>query len=107
MTAKRHTVDDSIKQGEAVRKEYRQLYVSFILMLVLTALAFVAVASEKIPAGFVVPFLLFLALVQFLLQLIIFMHLNEKGTEYETLLVFCGFFVAILTVASLLYLIWW
>lgn len=107
MTAKRHTVDESIKERHNVKKEYRQLYVSFILMLVFTALAFIAVASEEIPAGFVVPFILILALIQFLMQLFIFMHLNERGSEYPILFVICGVFVAILTIASLLYLIWW
>jgi cytochrome c oxidase subunit 4 len=107
MTAKRYTVDDSIKQSESEKKDTRQLYVSFVLMLVLTALAFVAVASERIPAGFAVPFILLLALIQFVLQLVIFMHLNEKDSEYPILFVFSGLFVAILTIASLMYLIWW
>ncbi|EGL81901.1 cytochrome C oxidase subunit IV [Caldalkalibacillus thermarum TA2.A1] len=103
----RHTVDETIRDKQAEKKENMQLYVSFALMIVLTAMAFVAVASEQIPAGFAVPFILLLACIQFILQLFIFMHLNEKGSEYPILFMFSGVFVAILTIAALMLLIWW
>ncbi len=107
MTAKRYTVDDSIKESQSQKRENRQFYVTFILMLVLTALSFVAVASEKIPSGFTIPFILLIAFILLVLQVVIFMHLNDKNTEFPTLFFFSGFFIAIITIATLMLLIWW
>lgn len=105
--SERHTLDQSLQKKELEKKSSVQIYVSFALMLALTAFSFIAVGSEVIPAGFAIPFILLMAFIQVVLQFALFMHLNEKGSEFPILFIIGAFFVALLTIAALLLLIWW
>lgn len=56
----------------------------YILSLILTLLAFDAVADRWIPRGSLIPFIPVLAFIQTTLQLGIFMHLREgRGTTWK------------------------
>ncbi len=83
----------------------RKHLVSFVLSVVLTVLAFVAVAVEK--AAFVVPYILFLAIVQAVFQLFYWMHLSERGHRFPIIGIAAGAFVALTAVVTAIYWLWW
>ncbi|WP_096435541.1 cytochrome C oxidase subunit IV family protein [Alteribacter populi] len=86
-------------------KEMRYQTISFVFMIFLTSLAFLTIASDTIPSGFAIPFILIIATVQVVMQLYYFMHLNEKGTGWANVMLWTGVFVAALTIATLMLLI--
>ncbi|MGJ9383946.1 cytochrome-c oxidase [Salipaludibacillus neizhouensis] len=88
-----------------LKREMRTQLVSFVLMIFITSMAFFSIASDVIPNGFAIPFILILAGLQVVLQLYFFMHMNEKGTGWVNAMIWSGLFVAALTVASLMLLI--
>lgn len=93
------------KTQRKLKKEMRTQLISFVLMIFLTSMAFVSVASDAIPTSFAMPFILLLAVIQVVLQLYIFMHLNERGNGWPNAMIWTGIFIAIPTVASLMLLI--
>lgn len=94
-----------IEDKVAYKREMKHQLVSFGLMIFLTILAFYAVASDVISLTFAIPFILILAVVQVLLQLYFFMHLNQKGHGWANTMILTGFFIAIPTVAALMLLL--
>ncbi|WP_280769114.1 cytochrome C oxidase subunit IV family protein [Salipaludibacillus daqingensis] len=88
-----------------LKKEMRTQLVSFVLMIFITSMAFLSIASDAIPSGFAIPFILLLAAIQVTLQLYFFMHMNEKGTAWVNIMIWSGLFIAVLTVAALMLLI--
>lgn len=80
--------------------------VAFIGSLVLTALAFIAVAYEVVPVGFTVPFIIVLAFVQAFFQLFVWMHMDQKGHEFARISIFAGLFVILLAVFVFVYWVW-
>lgn len=59
-------------------RETRIQIISFAFMIALTILSFLAVGTDVLATGFVVPFILLLGVTQFFLQLFYFMHLKDK-----------------------------
>lgn len=88
-----------------LKRESRSQIVSFIFMIFITTTAFLTVASDAIPAGFAIPFILLLAAVQVVMQLYYFMNMNQKGNGWVNALLWGGLFVAAMTVAALALLI--
>ncbi|SDN24259.1 cytochrome C oxidase subunit IV family protein [Alkalicoccus daliensis] len=88
-----------------LKRESRTQIVSFVFMVFITTTAFLTVASDVIPSGFAIPFILLLASVQVIMQLYYFMHMNAKGTGWVNALIWGGLFVAAMTVAALMLLI--
>lgn len=88
-------------------EEMRYQVVSFTLMIFLTIIAFVAVGYGKFPSGFVVPFILLLAVVQVLFQLFYFMHMSHKGHEMPKFFLYGGVFAGFLTVLAMVTIVWW
>jgi len=88
-----------------LKKEMRTQLISFVLMIFITSMAFLAIGSDAIPSGFAIPFILILASIQVILQLYFFMHMNEKGTAWVNVMIWSGLFIAALTVATLMFLI--
>ncbi|MGD8189724.1 cytochrome C oxidase subunit IV family protein [Brevibacillus ginsengisoli] len=79
--------------------------VTFILSLVLTALAFFAVLfTDK---KFAVPFMVGLAIIQVLFQLFYWMHLNQKGHRGPMIGIATGAFVTLTAIVMALYWVWW
>ena len=76
--------------------------VSFVLMIAFTAASFFVVVSDKVPSGWVVPLLLVFAVIQVILQLFTFMHLDQKGSAFYTLFMIFGLFVAIISALGIL-----
>ncbi|MBT2570304.1 cytochrome c oxidase subunit IVB [Planococcus sp. ISL-110] len=79
---------------------------TFAIMIFLTLIAFTMVA-----AGFstylIVPIILLMAGIQVILQLYYFMHLSGKGHGMVAFFLFCGIFVAFITVLALVTIVWW
>ncbi|MEH7382388.1 cytochrome c oxidase subunit IVB [Bacillus sp. JJ1533] len=88
-------------------EEMKQHVISFALMIFLTIIAFIAVGSGQFSPWFVVPFILLLAVIQVILQLYYFMHMNHKGHEAPKMFMFSGVLIAALTVLCFMTIIWW
>ena len=80
--------------------------VSFILSIVLTALAFIAVIYQGEHTGFVFPYIIGLGIVQALVQLFVWMHLSEKGHLFPIVGMVMGVVVMITAVVMALYWLW-
>lgn len=81
-------------------------YLSFILSIVLTILAFVVV-NAKMGKAFTLLFIVILAIVQALFQLAFWMHLKDRGHLYPILGMIFGAIIALTAVAASVYWIWW
>lgn len=99
------TEASKIEERVAYKREMKHQLVSFGLMIFFTILAFYAVASDVISLSFAAPFILLLAIVQVILQLYFFMHLNQKGHSWPNTMILTGIFIAIPTVAALMLLL--
>jgi cytochrome c oxidase subunit 4 len=81
---------------------------AFFVSMALTAFAFLAVGAGIIENSLLLGmFILLLAVIQVIFQLFVWMHLNQKGHQMPILFIFSGVFVAVITVAALMLLIWW
>ncbi|MFV8827013.1 cytochrome C oxidase subunit IV family protein [Alkalihalobacterium sp. APHAB7] len=98
----------SAMSEEELRKtndEQKRQIIAFALMIFLTLLAFVAVATDIIPATFAIPFILILAVIQLFLQLLYFMHLKDKDHGWASSFMASGFVIAIPAIAALMLLL--
>ncbi|HSJ37216.1 MAG TPA: cytochrome c oxidase subunit IVB [Planococcus sp. (in: firmicutes)] len=86
--------------------EMRQHLTSFAIMIFLTLIAFTMVAAD-FSNYLIVPIILLLAAIQVVLQLYHFMHMSNKGHGTIAFFMFCGMFVAFITVLALVTIVWW
>lgn len=93
-------------EKERQKRELRNNLILFVMMLVLTILAFAAVIWGGASAKFVALFILILAVIQAAFQMYYFMHLKEKEHGFPASFIASGVVVAVLTVATLMTLIW-
>ena len=91
------------KSAEGMKNQF----ISFILMIFLTLVAFLAVGYDGFPRTFVIPIILLLACVQVIFQLYYFMHASEKGHGMVMLFMYSAIFVAFITVLCFMTIIWW
>ncbi|MGC4375509.1 cytochrome C oxidase subunit IV family protein [Fictibacillus sp. Mic-4] len=89
-----------------IKQERKQHTISFVMMILLTIIAFYAIWSDKVPNTFAVLFILVLAIVQVFFQLYIWMHLSHKGHEFPILGIATGILCAAVTVAGIAAMIW-
>ncbi|WP_147802428.1 cytochrome C oxidase subunit IV family protein [Alkalicoccus halolimnae] len=94
----------SKEEERKLKRESRSQLVSFMFMIFITTTAFLTVASDIVPTGFAIPFVLLLAGIQVVMQLYNFMHMNE-GSRWINVMIWAGLFVAAMTVAALAVLI--
>ena len=88
-----------------LRREVRVQIVSYFLMIFMTSLAFISIGSDAIEATFAVPFIIVVAAIQVVMQLYVFMHMGDKGTNWVNVMTWSGFLIAGLTVGALMLLI--
>src|SRR5690606_16964655 len=88
-------------------EEMKHQVISFILMIFLTLIAFLAVGYEGFSGWFTVPLLILLALVQLIFQLYYFMHMSHKGHEGPKMFLFSGVFLAAIIILAFSTIIWW
>lgn len=85
----------------------RNHYITFVISILLTMLAFAAVAFGDLDPRFVISFIVVLAIVQAVFQLAYWMHMKDRGHNLPILFIFTGGFVALLAVISAIYWMWW
>jgi len=98
--------EEGVRKPKVKHDGPKRHVVAFIGSLVLTALAFVAVAYDVIPSGFTVPFIIVLAFVQALFQLFVWMHMDQKGHEFARISIFAGLFVILMVVIVFVLWVW-
>lgn len=81
--------------------------IAFIFSIVLTLIAFAAVAAGEVNVAFTVILLLVMAVLQVLVQLGYWMHMKDKGHMIPIIFMAGGFFVAFLAIIAALYWMWW
>jgi cytochrome c oxidase subunit 4 len=112
MSTHQHSSDQHASDPQVKRRGHhegpRNHVISFIISIVLTILAFIAVAyGEQLNPAFIVPFILILAVFQVVIQLFFWMHLKDRGHLYPTMFLFTGAFVALTAAIAALYWMWW
>ncbi|MCH1623917.1 cytochrome c oxidase subunit IVB [Fredinandcohnia quinoae] len=98
---------DLIYRRKKNAEEMKHQVISFVLMIFLTLVAFLAVGYKEYTAWFTVPFIILLAVIQVIFQLFYFMHMNHKGHEAPKMFLFSGVFIAAITVLAFMTIIWW
>lgn len=94
--------------GERRRLEGpRNHYITYIISIVLTILAFAAVLYGGLDKAFLLWFLVGLAIVQCVVQLAYWMHMKDKGHLFPIIGIIFGFIVALLAMAAAVYWTWW
>ncbi|ADH99136.1 cytochrome C oxidase subunit IV family protein [Salisediminibacterium selenitireducens] len=88
-----------------LKRETKTQIVSYFLMIAITSMAFISIATDAIPSGFAIPFILLLAGIQVIFQLYVFMHMGEKKTSWVNIMIWSGMLIAALTVGALMFLI--
>jgi cytochrome c oxidase subunit 4 len=117
MSGTEHSMDHGATSEGAVRRKHRHEgprnhILAFALSILLTGLAFVAVAYALVEDSHVEPwfvsfFIIGLAIFQAVIQLAFWMHLKDKGHNYATIGIATGFFVALTCVAAGVFWSWW
>jgi cytochrome c oxidase subunit 4 len=82
-------------------------YLTYIVSIVLTILAFAAVIYGGLDKSFIFIFIVVLGLVQAAFQLFFWMHAKERGHLFPIIGITFGFFIALTAVAAAVYWMWW
>ncbi|HEX6595280.1 MAG TPA: cytochrome c oxidase subunit IVB [Bacillota bacterium] len=91
------------KNKEAMKRNL----ISFALMILVTLIAFIVVATGAVESMFAIPIIVFLAIIQVGFQFYYFMHMKDKGHAMPTVLIYGGVWAALLTLAGLVLISWW
>lgn len=97
------TVPKSRRKPEGPRNHY----LTFIASILFTMLAFAAVVYGGMTRAFLVPFLVGMAIVQVILQLVYWMHMKDRGHVFPVVGIAFGGIVALSAVAAGVYWMWW
>jgi cytochrome c oxidase subunit 4 len=89
------------KQGST-----RNYWLTFAVSIVLTIITFYIVAKLDTSGNYLIPFMIVLAIVQALFQLIFWMHMNEKGHLFPIIGIASGCFVTLTAIITALYWVW-
>jgi cytochrome c oxidase subunit 4 len=106
METNQHQADSKIKRGK-VHEGPRNHFITFGVSLLLTLLAFMAVANVGLDRTFVLVFIIFLAIVQVIFQLAYWMHMKDRGHRYAVIGLSTGAFVAVTAFVAAVYWMWW
>ncbi|EIT84924.1 cytochrome c oxidase subunit IV [Fictibacillus macauensis ZFHKF-1] len=98
--------NEALHRKIAIKEERKYHNVSFIMMILLTLIAFYAIWSDKVSSSFAILFILVLAVIQVFFQLYIWMHLSHKGHDFPLWGMISGILIAAITVAGIAGLIW-
>ena len=82
--------------------------IGFGISIILTVLAFVAVANiDTLDRAFVLILLVSMAIIQVIVQLAFWMHMKDKGHFFPILFIFVGCVFVFAFVIMALYWVWW
>jgi len=82
-------------------------YLTFMISILLTMLAFAAVIFGGMTKAFLLPFLIIMALVQAVFQLAYWMHMKDRGHAFPIIGLAFGFIIALTALAAAVYWVWW
>jgi cytochrome c oxidase subunit 4 len=82
-------------------------YLSYIVSILLTMLAFAVVLYGGLDRSFILIFIVTLGIVQAVMQLLFWMHAKERGHMFPLLFLGLGAFVAVTGVTAAVYWMWW
>lgn len=102
----RNSDQQAVKRGHQHEGPEKHVVV-FIFSIVLTLIAFAAVAAGGVNALFTVILLLVMAIMQVFVQMGYWMHLKDKGHLIPIIFMIGGFFVAGTAVITAIYWMWW
>lgn len=104
MSAEQHTSATNRRHRVEGPKNH---YITYIVSIVLTMIAFAAVIYGGLSQAFLYAFLVIMALVQCVFQLAVWMHMKERNHAYPIIGIMFGFVVAICVVVSAIFWMWW
>lgn len=94
--------------GERHRLEGpRNHYLSYIVSILLTMLAFAVVLYGGLDRSFILIFIVSLGIIQILFQLAYWMHMKERGHMIPVIGLAFGAFIALTAVVAAVYWMWW
>ncbi|MCJ8011854.1 cytochrome C oxidase subunit IV family protein [Paenibacillus sp. KQZ6P-2] len=105
-TADRQASRDVVKHSARHEGPQKHIIV-FIFSIILTAIAFAAVAAGGVNPAFTVILLLAMAVLQVFVQMGYWMHLKDRGHMMPILFMVGGFFIAGTAIVMALYWVWW
>lgn len=82
-------------------------YLSYIMSIILTMLAFAVVIYGGLDRSFILIFIISLAIVQAVVQLLFWMHAKERGHFLPLLFMAVGAIIALTAIISAIYWMWW
>ncbi|GFZ90910.1 hypothetical protein GCM10008018_41550 [Paenibacillus marchantiophytorum] len=82
-------------------------YLSYIVSILLTMLAFAVVLYGDLDRSFILIFIVTLGIVQAVIQLLFWMHAKERGHLFPLIFIAGGAFVALTCVIMAVYWVWW
>lgn len=91
----------------AAHESLRNHFISYAVSLLLTALAFLAVANPSLERPFVYIFISILAIIQALFQFIYWMHMKEKGHIFPAIFIGLGVIIALCAFVTAVFWVWW
>ncbi|THF77993.1 cytochrome C oxidase subunit IV family protein [Cohnella fermenti] len=106
MSSNHHSSHDETTTRHRVEGPKKHI-VTFVLSLVLTLIAFAAVASGEINTAFTYIILVGMAVVQVFVQLSFWMHMKDKGHLFPTIGIIFGIIVVFTMVIMAEYWVWW
>jgi len=93
-----------VSQAEKPESAWRHVF-SFFWMILFTAIAFVVVGSERLNPEATFWVITLLAVLQVILQLFTFMHLNQKGYGIVIIYMAVGIFIAVVSAIGIVLLL--
>lgn len=95
-------------QGRRHKAEGPQKHiVAFIFSLLLTGIAFAAVAAGEVNETFVYLILVGMAILQVFIQMAFWMHMKDRGHIYPIIGILFGVTIVITCVVMATYWVWW
>lgn len=88
------------------RQERKDHLIAFIVSIILTILAFYAVAYGG-NARFVIPFIVVIGAIQAAFQLYIWMHMKDEEHRFPTTYIYVAVLVVFVTILAFLFMVWW
>ncbi|GGF93890.1 hypothetical protein GCM10010912_43550 [Paenibacillus albidus] len=106
MATEQHSQEGVVKHRHRHEGPQKHIVV-FIFSIVLTLIAFAAVAAGGVNPAFAVVLLLVMAVLQVFVQMGFWMHLKDRGHLIPIIFMIGGFFVAGTSIIMALYWVWW
>lgn len=82
-------------------------YLSYIISIVLTMIAFAVVLYGGLDRTFIIIFIVGIGIVQVIFQLAYWMHMKDRGHLFPIFGLAFGAFVALTVVAAAVFWLWW